>query len=104
MKFVPETARSYIQQNEHVEVIAGVISPAHESYAKETTNLVANNYRRDMVNLSLSSSDWIRLSEWELDQCAWTQSRLVLRYHQVCINLENAEFINKKNYKEKAKW
>lgn len=64
------------------EVIGGIISPVHDLYNKN--GLVAARHRCTMVKLSLQTSDWIRLSDWEcLDQDEWTRTRVSLQYHQV---------------------
>lgn len=84
LKFVLlEMARDYLQDVEGVDVIGGIFSPVHEKYKKVECVVSPNEYRRNMSELALSSSDWIRLSEWEMQQSEWTQTHLVLRHHQV---------------------
>lgn len=78
-----ETARNYFREFDQTEVIAGIVSPRHEFYPKRSVKLIANNYRRDMINLSTASSDWIRSSDWQLTQPNWTMAAAVLEYHQV---------------------
>ena len=64
-------------------MIGGIISPIHELYKKPNVTLVSNNHRIAMLKLSLLSSDWIRLSDWETKQPNFTPTVDVLRYHQV---------------------
>lgn len=39
-----------------------------------------------MLKLSLQTSNWIRLSEWETQQEGWTRTRNTLQYHQNYLN------------------
>lgn len=64
-------------------MIGGIISPTHELYKKPNVVLASNEHRRAMVKLALLSSDWIRLSDWEMKQSNFTPTVDVLRYHQV---------------------
>lgn len=79
-----EIARDYFIQMGSHQVIGGVVSPVHDSYGK--SSLVSDKHRATMVKLALQSSDWIRLSEWEMQQEQWTRTRLTLQYHQNYIN------------------
>lgn len=86
IKFVPcyftEIARDHFRGKHKYEVIGGVISPVHDLYSK--AGLVTAHHRCTMVKLSLETSDWIRLSDWEaMDQEDWTRTRVSLQYHQV---------------------
>lgn len=36
-----------------------------------------------MLKLALQSSDWIKLSGWEVKQETWTRTKHTLQYHQV---------------------
>lgn len=75
-----EIARDYLHHMGRGYVIAGLVSPVHDSYSKE--NLVSSADRREMVRLATENSDWIYLSEWESRRNQWTPSRQVLQYHQ----------------------
>lgn len=72
-----------MRETENVDVIGGIMSPAHVSYKKRNTELISNKDRYELVRLSLLSSDWIRQSDWEMQQDEWTPTDIVLRYHQV---------------------
>lgn len=61
------------------------MSPVHNSYEKSNVQLATAEHRCQMVRLSLLSSDWIRLSNWEAQQSRWSRTREVLQYHQVRI-------------------
>lgn len=78
-----EIARNHIENTEHVEVIGGIVSPVHELYKKPNVKLASNEHRMEMIRLSLLSSDWIRLSQWEMQQADFTPTTKVLQYHQV---------------------
>ncbi|XP_031616618.1 nicotinamide/nicotinic acid mononucleotide adenylyltransferase 3 isoform X2 [Contarinia nasturtii] len=80
-----EIARDEFREREEYEVIGGIMSPVHDSYRKP--DLVAGLHRCAMVKISIQSSEWIRLSDWECnEQTDWTRTRCVLQYHQNYIN------------------
>lgn len=82
MLFVSEIARDEVLEYPGYEVIGGIISPVHDSYRKP--DLVTGHHRCAMVKISLQTSDWIRLSDWECnEQTDWTRTRYSLQYHQV---------------------
>jgi nicotinamide mononucleotide adenylyltransferase len=39
-----------------------------------------------MLKLAISSSDWIKISEWETQQDEWTKTISVLEHHQKALN------------------
>lgn len=39
-----------------------------------------------MLNLALDTSTWIRISDWECQQEAWTRTRTTLQHHQNYLN------------------
>jgi nicotinamide mononucleotide adenylyltransferase len=39
-----------------------------------------------MVKLALETSSWIRISDWESQQEAWSRTRNTLQYHQNYLN------------------
>ncbi|XP_053662862.1 uncharacterized protein LOC128711994 [Anopheles marshallii] len=79
-----EIARDHIQQMGQGQVVGGIVSPVHDSYAKK--GLVSATHRCAMIKIGLKSSDWIHLSDWETQQEEWTRTRQVLQYHQNYIN------------------
>ncbi|XP_058454277.1 nicotinamide/nicotinic acid mononucleotide adenylyltransferase 3 isoform X4 [Malaya genurostris] len=79
-----EIARDHFHQLGMGQVVGGIVSPVHDSYGKK--GLVSATHRCTMIKLSLQSSEWIRLSEWETQQEEWTRTRLTLQYHQNYIN------------------
>lgn len=77
-----EIARDDFRERDEYEVIGGIISPVHDSYRKP--ELALGQHRCAMVKISLQTSDWIRLSDWECnEQSDWTRTRVSLQYHQV---------------------
>lgn len=66
------------------KVIGGIVSPTHDAYGKK--GLAPGKHRSAMVKLALQSSSWIRLSEWETQQDAWSRTQAVLQYHQNFMN------------------
>lgn len=82
INFIEEIARDDFGDRKKYEVIGGIISPVHDLYNKP--GLVSAQQRCAMVKISLQTSDWIRLSDWECkDQVKWTRTRVSLQYHQV---------------------
>ncbi|XP_055313314.1 nicotinamide/nicotinic acid mononucleotide adenylyltransferase 3-like isoform X2 [Sitodiplosis mosellana] len=80
-----EIARDHFRERAEYEVIGGIISPVHDSYGKP--ELALGKDRCAMVKISLQTSDWIRLSDWECnEQSDWTRTRISLQYHQNYIN------------------
>lgn len=85
VRSLTEIARDHFREQGTHEVIAGVVSPVHDKYNKN--GLVSAKHRSAMVKLSLQTSDWIRLSDWEcMKQNQWTRTRVSLQYHQNYIN------------------
>lgn len=82
--FLSEIARDYFRVTNKGNVVGGIISPVHDSYKKPNVAIVNAKHRCKMINLSLSS-DWIRISDWEINQDKWTRTAEVLQYHQVWI-------------------
>lgn len=39
-----------------------------------------------MLKMALASSTWIRISDWECQQEAWTRTKSTLQYHQNYLN------------------
>lgn len=57
------------------------MSPVHDAYGKK--DLIPATHRCAMLRLALRSSDWIKLSDWEVNQEGWTKTKYLLQYHQV---------------------
>lgn len=68
--------------------MGGIISPTHDSYGKK--GLAPSLDRCAMVKLALQTSNWVRLSDWEVHQPQWVRTKAVLQYHQNFMN----NFIN----------
>ncbi|XP_067617850.1 nicotinamide/nicotinic acid mononucleotide adenylyltransferase 1 isoform X3 [Eurosta solidaginis] len=79
-----EIARDYFTTRGTHHVVGGIVSPTHDSYKKK--GLVAGTHRFAMIKLALQSSDWIKASDWELQQPEWSQTLKVLQYHQNFMN------------------
>lgn len=78
-----EIARDHFRDAKLGNVIGGIVSPVHNSYRKPNVQLVSDEHRCQMIKMTLLSSEWIRLSNWEIEQKNWTKTLEVLKYHQV---------------------
>lgn len=81
---LPEIAKDHFSEMGIGEVVGGIVSPVHDAYGKK--GLMSSTHRLAMSKLALQSSDWIKLSDWECHQNAWTRTRMSLQYHQVLEN------------------
>lgn len=79
-----EIAKDHYKQLGTHEVIGGIVSPVHDAYGKK--GLVSQTHRLAMLKLALETSSWIKISEWETQQEAWTRTRKVLHQHQNYLN------------------
>ncbi|XP_011177822.3 nicotinamide/nicotinic acid mononucleotide adenylyltransferase 1-like [Zeugodacus cucurbitae] len=79
-----EIARNHLMERGAFKVIGGIMSPVHDAQRKQ--GLVAGVHRLAMLRLALRTSNWIRVSDWELQQPQWTSTVDVLKYHKDCIN------------------
>lgn len=73
----------------------------HDAYNK--SGLVAARHRCAMIQTSLRTSDWVRLSDWECnEQTDWTRTKNSLQYHQNYINsiLNDGDELNNDNLPE----
>ncbi len=75
-----ELARDHLNQCGY-DVKGGFMSPVHDTYPKDS--LISIVHRRTMLKLSLESSDWLQLSNWESEQKEWSTTYDVLQYHHV---------------------
>lgn len=76
-----EIARDHLHRMGNTMVIGGIISPVHDAYGKN--GLEASTHRVKMLELALESSDWIKISKWEVQQETWSRTKQTLQYHQV---------------------
>ncbi|EDV94492.1 GH19439 [Drosophila grimshawi] len=83
-----EIARDYFEIRGSHKVVGGIISPTHDSYGKK--GLAPSLDRCAMIKLAVQSSNWIRLSDWEVHQSQWMRTQSVLQHHQNYLN----NFIN----------
>lgn len=81
--FFSEIARDHFRASKTGNVVGGIVSPVHDSYKKPNVELASAEHRCKMIDLSLSSSEWIHLSDWEIRQDSWTPTSNLLQYHQV---------------------
>lgn len=79
-----EIAKDHFTEQGQHEVIGGIVSPVHDAYGKK--GLVSHTHRLAMIKLALETSSWIRISDWECQQEAWTRTRNTLQYHQNYLN------------------
>ncbi|ODM99032.1 Nicotinamide/nicotinic acid mononucleotide adenylyltransferase 1 [Orchesella cincta] len=66
-------------------VIGGALSPVHDSYSQHKQDLVraSSKHRIKMVQLAVSSSEWLKVSSWEAEKNTdWTRTRLVFDHHR----------------------
>jgi len=72
-----ELARDYFR---HVvpnsKVVGGVLSPTHDAYQK--SSLIPAKHRLEMARRAAETSGWLRVSDWEVAQEAWSRTRHVL--------------------------
>ena len=62
-----EMARDKLQ--EEFDVIAGYISPVHDSYGKK--GLINSKHRLEMCRRAVESSEWLLVDDWEIKQSEW---------------------------------
>ncbi|XP_016996720.3 nicotinamide/nicotinic acid mononucleotide adenylyltransferase 3 isoform X1 [Drosophila takahashii] len=79
-----EIAKDHFEMQGTHRVVGGIISPTHDSYGKK--GLASALDRCAMVKLATQSSNWIRLSDWEVHQNQWMRTQAVLQHHQNYIN------------------
>lgn len=82
--FFAEIAKDHFAELGTHEVIGGIVSPVHDAYGKK--GLVSQTHRHAMIKLALETSSWIRISDWESQQEAWSRTRSTLQYHQNYLN------------------
>ncbi|CAB0017332.1 unnamed protein product, partial [Nesidiocoris tenuis] len=75
-----ELARDHLNRLGRYQVIGGIVSPVHDDYGKK--ELISSTHRVSLLRLALQDSDWIFLSDWEVNQKSWVRTRLVLQHHQ----------------------
>lgn len=79
-----EIAKDHFTELGSHEVIGGIVSPVHDAYGKK--GLVSQTHRLAMLKMALATSSWIRISDWESQQEAWTRTKSTLQYHQNYLN------------------
>eukprot|EP00800_Vazella_pourtalesii_P010263 TRINITY_DN25486_c0_g1_i1.p1 TRINITY_DN25486_c0_g1~~TRINITY_DN25486_c0_g1_i1.p1 ORF type:complete len:225 (+),score=40.00 TRINITY_DN25486_c0_g1_i1:55-729(+) len=84
-----ELARDALHRLGGYEVVKGIISPVHDNYPKKS--LIPSLHRVAMLRLSLETSDWIQLHDWETKQQDWTLTNTVLKQLQGELNAEYKE-------------
>lgn len=57
------------------------MSPVHDAYGKN--GLESSTHRVKMLELALQTTDWIKVSKWEVHQETWSRTKQTLQYHQV---------------------
>lgn len=84
-----ELARDYFRQKDPEVKVIGVISPTNDKYVKKT--LIPAVHRLAMARLAVEASEWVRVSDWEVNQQNWTPTRQVLDMYNSFINDNRAE-------------
>jgi len=82
-----ERAKSYFEELGH-NVVAGYISPSHDAYVTSKMNhsgysSISGIHRLEMLRLSLSGSNWIEATSWELNQQGFVDFPSVYRYFKL---------------------
>jgi len=77
-------ARDYYNDYGGYEVVGGYFSPVSDSYGKES--LVSADHRINMLKLSVESSDWIMVDEWEARRTEWERTVKVLEHFSEEVN------------------
>lgn len=86
-----ELARDYFREKEPGAKVIGIISPTNDKYDKPT--LIPATHRLEMARRSVQGSDWIKVSDWEVNQDAWTPTRQVMdRYSGIVKQHEASSF------------
>jgi nicotinic acid mononucleotide adenylyltransferase len=81
-----ELARDYLHRTTALEVVGGVLSPVHDAYGKR--DLLPGTHRVAMCQCAVRASDWITVSDWEVQQSGWTRTRQVLEQLAAQVNAE----------------
>jgi len=71
-----ELARDHFREKDPLCKVIGIISPTNDKYAK--SSLIPATHRLEMARLAVQGSQWIKVSDWEVNQSAWTPTRQVL--------------------------
>ena len=66
-------------------VVGGIISPVNDR-CSNNKDLADSSTRCNLIKLSLKTSDWIRLSSWEVQQNNVKSTRETLQHHQNVLN------------------
>ncbi|KAJ8270196.1 hypothetical protein GJAV_G00111460 [Gymnothorax javanicus] len=74
-----ELARDHMHQTGQFQVVDGIVSPVNDVYGKQ--GLAPARHRIAMARLALSSSDWVRVDDWESKQADWTETVVTMRHH-----------------------
>ena len=81
-----ELARDSLHKTGRYEVVKGMISPVHDNYAKK--GLIPSTHRVAMLRLSVETSDWIFVNDWETKQKDWKLTNSVLQHLQEELDIE----------------
>lgn len=86
-----ERTRDHLHTLQTHTVIGGIVSPSNDPKSE----LADSTMRCKLLELALKTSNWIRLSTWEIEQSTTKNTREVLQHHQnvlnsfLCNNLDN---------------
>jgi len=87
-----ELAKDFLQEHfSNYVVKSGFISPVGDNYGKP--ELLCGQHRKEMCQLAVSSSSWIELKTWELEQQDWSPTATVLDHYAETVKHNN--FYNK---------
>jgi len=64
------------------QVLGGVISPVNDGYKVHKPTLLSSSHRLSMVNLAIQDYNFVRISEFEIEQSDWSRTKPVLEHHQ----------------------
>jgi len=86
-----EEAKTKINVNEKAHVVAGFLSPSHDSYVNHklhNTDFESGYHRAKMIELAVKNSSWLSVHRWEISQSMFVDFPYVIR--------AIAEYIKKK--------
>ena len=79
-----ELAKDYLREHQpNFSVQLGIISPVSDAYGK--AELANGLHRKVMCQQAVSSSSWIKVMTWELEQSDWTPTADVLDHFETYV-------------------
>ena len=77
---------------EEFDVIAGYISPVHDTYNKK--GLINSIHRLEMCRRAVETSEWLVVDDWEIKESVeWQRTAVVLKHFSDKLNLFNCKIM-----------